>query len=104
MAENRECWHSRYQSTKGIPTRTTRARARGLLLGTDFRHAVEFSRNGRARTPAFRPSLVTNFPMLHRAAGGLSSPTRGPLGGLTRRRNEVTCVPGTCQTSTTVTP
>src|SRR3954467_13490902 len=29
----------------------------GLLLGTDFRHAVEFSRSGRARTPAFRPSF-----------------------------------------------
>jgi hypothetical protein len=24
---------------------------RELLLGTDFRHAVEFSRNGRAGTP-----------------------------------------------------
>src|SRR3954466_12560150 len=29
---------------------------KGLLLGTDFRHAVEFSRSGRAETPASRPS------------------------------------------------
>src|SRR3954453_13257185 len=29
---------------------------KGLLLGTDFRHAVEFSRSGRATTPASRPS------------------------------------------------
>src|SRR3954471_3613365 len=28
----------------------------GVLLGTDFRHAVEFSRSGRAETPASRPS------------------------------------------------
>src|SRR4051812_40634090 len=36
---------SRYQSTQRNPQK-------GLLLGTDFRHAVEFSRNGRATTPA----------------------------------------------------
>src|SRR4051812_23909046 len=30
---------------------------KGLLLGTDFRHAVEFSRSGRTRTTAFRPSF-----------------------------------------------
>src|SRR3954465_3989647 len=34
----------------------------GVLLGTDFRHAVEFSRSGRARTPAFRPSFEAAFP------------------------------------------
>src|SRR4051795_10659373 len=52
-AENRELTHSRYQSTKGIPTTSPKTRGTGLLLGTDFRHAVEFSRSGRART---RPS------------------------------------------------
>ena len=31
-------------------------RGTGILLGTDFRHAVEFSRSGRATTPASRPS------------------------------------------------
>src|SRR6185312_6592519 len=33
-----------------------------FILGTDFRHAVEFSRSGRARNPAFRPSLVAASP------------------------------------------
>src|SRR3954454_3700940 len=31
---------------------------KGLLLGTDFRHAVEFSRSGRARNPANPLALV----------------------------------------------
>src|SRR3954453_17386164 len=55
-AENRELTHSRYQSTKGIPAETTGS-GTGLLLGTDFRHAVEFSRSGRARTPGL-PAFV----------------------------------------------
>ena len=33
------------------------------MLGTDFRHAVEFSRSGRARTPAFRPSFEAVSPL-----------------------------------------
>src|SRR4051812_7034237 len=61
-AENRELTHSRYQSTKGIPATNPKTRGTGLLLGTDFRHAVEFSRCGRARTPAFRPSFEAAFP------------------------------------------
>src|SRR4051812_3762791 len=56
-AENRELTHSRYQSTKGIPTTSPKTRGTGLLLGTDFRHAVEFSRSGRARTPGL-PAFV----------------------------------------------
>src|SRR3954469_1698924 len=63
-AENRELTHSRYQSTKGIPTETT-GPGTGLLLGTDFRHAVEFSRSGRA---AIRPSRAF-------VTGGLSNHT-----------------------------
>ena len=39
------------------PNRTNKDPDGVVLLGTDFRHAVEFSRNGRARTPAFRPSF-----------------------------------------------
>src|SRR3954451_14043183 len=56
-AENRELTHSRYSSTKGIPTTSPKTRGTGLLLGTDFRHAVEFSKSGRARNQAFRPSF-----------------------------------------------
>src|SRR4051794_38988081 len=40
---------------------TNEAPARELLLGTDFRHAVEFSRNGRAETPPQRASLQANL-------------------------------------------
>src|SRR5829696_456267 len=42
----------------------------GVLLGTDFRHAVEFSKSGRARTPAFRPS----FEAASRGAAQRSAP------------------------------
>src|SRR5690349_2144251 len=35
---------------------TTSEDAVGVLLGTDFRHAVEFSRNGRTTTPPSRAS------------------------------------------------
>src|SRR4051794_20271023 len=76
-AENRELTHSRYSSTKGIPTTSPKTRGTGLLLGTDFRHAVEFSRSGRT---AIRPSRAF-------VTGGLSnpyialgcSPLRGPI-------------------------
>src|SRR3954469_3836152 len=64
-AENRELTHSRYQSTKGIPTTSPKTRGTGLLLGTDFRHAVEFSRSGRT---AIRPSRAF-------VTGGLSNHT-----------------------------
>src|SRR3954453_18321819 len=64
-AENRELTHSRYSSTKGIPTTSPKTRGTGLLLGTDFRHAVEFSRSGRA---AIRPSRAF-------VTGGLSNHT-----------------------------
>src|SRR5947209_7105975 len=39
------------------PHHNPKAAARGKKIGTDFRHAVEFSRSGRARPPAFRPSV-----------------------------------------------
>src|SRR3954447_5937551 len=42
---------SRYQSTQRNPQK-------GLLLGTDFRHAVEFSRNGRTPTRPLRASSM----------------------------------------------
>src|SRR3954454_2165193 len=84
-AENRELTHSRYQSTKGIPTTSPKTRGTGLLLGTDFRHAVEFSRSGRARTPAFRPSFeaaldVTPCSVSVATPGGSIGWPSGPLG------------------------
>src|SRR3954466_5560702 len=84
-----ESWHSRYQSTKGTLTTSRRCSAGDLILGTDFRHAVEFSRSGRAKNPALRPSSSAGFPTLHRApqqphlkgsAGGFPDPRRpGPF-------------------------
>jgi hypothetical protein len=49
---------------------------KGLLLGTDFRHAVEFSRSGRARTPAFSAFVRGGISTVHRA------PQQSNLGGL----------------------
>src|SRR3954468_4272759 len=80
MAENRECWHSRYQSTKGIPTQTPQGPGTGLLLGTDFRHAVEFSRSRHTRTPAFRPSPAATFDVTP-CIGWALKPSRGPQRG-----------------------
>src|SRR5919206_1949922 len=52
---------------------------KGLLLGTDFRHAVEFSRSGRARTPAFSALVRGGVPTVHRAPQ--QSDLGGPTGG-----------------------
>src|SRR5215213_11400508 len=38
----------------------------GVLLGTDFRHAVEFSKSGRVETRPFRASLLAGCPTLRR--------------------------------------
>src|SRR3954471_20951304 len=79
-----ESWHSRYQSTKGTLTTSQRCSAGDLILGTDFRHAVEFSRSGRAKNPALRPSSSAACPTLRRArlavtSGDLTA-APGPLG------------------------
>src|SRR3954469_24765472 len=42
-----ESWHSRSINQRN-PHEPPKKPASGLLLGTDFRHAVEFSRSGRA--------------------------------------------------------
>src|SRR4051812_1487282 len=55
---------SRYQSTQRNPQK-------GLLLGTDFRHAVEFSRSGRAETRPFRVFVTGDFFPLYAARGGV---------------------------------
>src|SRR3954451_18631165 len=57
---------SRYQSTKGIPA--VHKTRHGVKLGTDFRHAVEFSRSGRAETPASRPSSLAALDVTPRLA------------------------------------
>src|SRR5919112_6838633 len=58
-AENREL-DALDQSQPKKPTK-------GCLLGTDFRHAVEFSRSGRARTPAYSAFVRGGVPTVHRA-------------------------------------
>src|SRR4051812_4375067 len=78
-----ESWHSRYQSTKGTLTTSRRCSAGDLILGTDFRHAVEFSRSGRAKNPALRPSSSACVVLL----GAGSRPRGRP-----RRREKVTWV------------
>ena len=66
---------SRSPSTKGIPAVRTR---HGVLPGTNFRHAVEFSKNGRTQPPA-NPLAHDrgDIPTLHR------TPHRSDLGGST---------------------
>src|SRR3954454_14723687 len=76
-----ESWHSRYQSTKGTLTTSQRCSAGDFILGTDFRHAVEFSRSGRATNPASRPSSSACVVLL----GARARPRGRP-----RRREEVT--------------
>src|SRR6476620_4809796 len=44
----------------------TKQQEHGVLLGTDFRHAVEFSKSGRAETRPFRASLLAGCPTLRR--------------------------------------
>src|SRR5881392_368666 len=68
----------------------------GVKLGTDFRHAVEFSKSGRTRTPAFRPSFET-FSRCTPHNGRLPQELpAGPGRGLARRREKVTSVGGPC--------
>src|SRR4051812_15210328 len=68
---------------------------KGLLLGTDFRHAVEFSRSGRAATRPSRASSLAACPTVRRlrsrAPGGA---LRGPPGPVRRVENH-TRPPGT---------
>ena len=60
MAENREL-------TLAISINPKKP-TKGLLLGTDFRHAVEFSRSGRTRNPAvFTTLILGGIPTLHQA-------------------------------------
>src|ERR671927_1240838 len=67
---------------------------KGLLLGTDFRHAVEFSRSGRAATGPSRASSLAACPTVRRlrspAPGGA---LRGPPGPVRRVENH-TRLPG----------
>src|SRR5919112_895596 len=76
-AENREL-DALDQSQPKEPTK-------GLLLGTDFRHAVEFSRSGRAATRPSRASSLAACPTVRRlrspAPGGcFSAALPGPSG------------------------
>src|SRR4029079_8609055 len=72
---------------KESPTRTPQGPGiGGLLLGTDFRHAVEFSRSGRAATRPFRVFVTGDFPTVRRSRGcspGGFSAAREGLGGAT---------------------
>src|SRR3954454_6109665 len=56
---------------------------KGLLLGTDFRHAVEFSRSGRAATRPSRASSLAACPTVRRlrspAPGGALRDPPGPV-------------------------
>src|SRR4051812_15257141 len=51
------------------PHQTPKGPGTGLLLGTDFRHAVEFSRSGRATTPPFSGFVTGDFPTVRRSRG-----------------------------------
>src|SRR3954452_18793483 len=88
---------SRYQSTQRNPQK-------GLLLGTDFRHAVEFSRNGRATTPAPAGFVDGGGPTLPRVRAAPPKGTPRRAARPARRIEKTTCPRRPCQTSTTVTP
>src|SRR3954451_23687220 len=83
-AENRELTLS-ISINQRNPSHEPEDPRHGVLLGTDFRHAVEFSRSGRARTPAFRPSFeaaldVTPCSVSVATPGGSIGWPSGPLG------------------------
>src|SRR3954454_9511840 len=86
-AENRDLTDRDINQPKESQPHTQHA-GHGVLLGTDFRHAVEFSRSGRARHPAISLALVRGgFPTLRRP-GRESSPgsvTSDPPGRAARR-------------------
>src|SRR3954454_1055532 len=82
MAENRELALS-ISINQRNPHHITKMQCGDLILGTDFRHAVEFSRSGRAKNPAFRPSSSACVVLL----GAGSRPRGRP-----RRREKVTWV------------
>src|SRR4051812_45765140 len=71
---------------KESPPNPKKASGTGLLLGTDFRHAVEFSRSGRATTPPSRASSMAACPTLRRVR---TFPQAGrPAASRPRRRIE----------------
>src|SRR3954464_316611 len=102
-AENRELTHSRYSSTKGIPAETTGS-GTGVLLGTDFRHAVEFSKSGRARTPAFRPSSEATSHVRRTTVSPRRSVPPAPDGVSRGAERKLRPSGGRCQTRWRVTP
>src|SRR3954469_5167507 len=86
------------------PTRNHSPGKGDTKYGTDFRHAVEFSRSGRATNPASRPSSSAACPTLRRArlavtSGDLTGGSRPSRPGLARRREKVTWPAGARQTA-----
>src|SRR6185312_13098264 len=78
---------------------------KGLLLGTDFRHAVEFSRSGRATNSTLAGFVGGRLlEVAPRGGPALGPSRRPPSGGLARRRGKVTCARHRCQTAAAVTP
>jgi hypothetical protein len=79
QAENRELTHSRSNNPKKSQTTNIRRHPRhGAKLGTDFRHAVEFSRSGRTTS---RPSRVLPLACCPTCAGFRSFPRRDHRSG-----------------------
>src|SRR3954453_19261663 len=64
-AENRELTLS-ISINQRNPSHEPEDPRHGVLLGTDFRHAVEFSRSGRAATRPSRASSLAGCPTLRR--------------------------------------
>ena len=68
-------WHSRYHSTKGTPRTHQNEPASGVLIhGTDFRHAVEFSRSGRTDTQTLTDPRPWRLVPRYASPGTLSHP------------------------------
>src|SRR3954454_5197482 len=80
-----ENWTLSISITQRSPCHNHKSHGTGLLLGTDFRHAVEFSRSGRAETRPFRASILAGSPTLRRfptppSPGGWPGGPLGPRG------------------------
>src|SRR3954453_8924965 len=85
-AENRDLTDRDINQPKESQPHTQHA-GHGVLLGTDFRHAVEFSRSGRAETPASRPSSLAALDVTPRFAA-VSPGGSHPLASRPARRKE----------------
>src|SRR5215218_737784 len=103
-AENRELDALDINQPKESPP-SSEEPGTGLILGTDFRHAVEFSKSGRARTPGPKAFVSRRSLVVHRTT---ARPRRvcplAPDGVSRGAERKLRRFGGRCQTGSRVTP